>query len=323
MRINGQVPYGWDHLNQVARESLGVPHAVQVFKSTPHALFDICLGLHLKFSHKRKVISQLGQGSHLHNLQIEMAKLGVRFKKEFEVSPEGDIDKDVKATLAYVCDRDDALTAEVFDRSKELAALAEKSIFRIHIFHHSYQVRPEILSEIGPYDIFVISINADMTVAVMGDKCLLPAFSANSLRWDLPEKELRTALSFRRKEDLRKVIDFESNGIAEAEAWFPPDFEDRLFDRAVVTFPEFDGAAVVELFHQMHGLTWNPAGQRNLLETTSFSRWKNKLWLDQAQDFGRSPEDIRGTVSISLAALTDGFQKHLQETVNELKTLSH
>ena len=60
MRIDGNQPYAWDEVNGLAQRALGLENTVQVFRGTSHALFEICLGLHLKFSHKRKIVAQFG-----------------------------------------------------------------------------------------------------------------------------------------------------------------------------------------------------------------------------------------------------------------------
>ena len=126
-----------------------------------------------------KIIANMGLGSHLHTTQLEMAKLGVRFKPQFDA----DLDKECKASLAYISDWDDALTAERYNRSETLDKIENKSIFRIHILHHMFYFHREIIEQVKPHDIFICSLSKDLALIFTGEKVSLPQLSGGELYW--------------------------------------------------------------------------------------------------------------------------------------------
>ena len=84
MRLDAQPPFLWRQINQVIKERLKSPNNVFLFRGMQHAVFETLMGLHLRFPHKRKLITEIGLGSHTRHVEMELAKMGVRFKESFE-----------------------------------------------------------------------------------------------------------------------------------------------------------------------------------------------------------------------------------------------
>ena len=316
MRISSRVPYAWDQINSVASQLVDFDGSVKVYRGLPHALFEVCMGLHLRFTHKRKIVAQLGWGDHMHTTMLELAKLGVRVKDSFDE----DMKKEEKAVLAYVFDRDDALTAELYDRPI-LQSMGESRIFKVHIYHHQYFYDHSFLKNIGEYDIAICSLTNDYALVFAGAKANLPNLSANEIGWgSLQRERLTTFMNRKGVQKKDEILAFEKSLPEACTQWF--DHDRRLFDRAVVTFTGVDGSAFVDIFCQQNGFPILDPGEFVSLESASYCRWNNKHWFDQCEQRGRTLDQLRGFVSFSAGLVDADLPKKVQKTLEEIESLS-
>lgn len=320
MRVDGKDPFVWDQLNQKVKTELGCESKVLVFKGLHQALFEVCLGLHLKYSHKRKIVAQIGLGDHLRDTELELAKLGVRIKDKFDE----DMAKEEKATLAYIHDLDDSLNGELYNHIDTLKEISSTKIFRIHIAHHLFHFKKSFVQKLSEFDMCICSLDRDYALVFCGDKVSLPSLSVSQLPWDLNKdgEKLSQILNSGIKEKQKEVIAFESSLPEGVKPWFTVAPARRIYDRAVIMFKDVDAFAFMELFSKEHGVNLQQPGQKGMFETSSYCRWQNDIWFNQAKYFSRTAEDMRGLLCIDAAAIDVEFTKKFIQTFENIKSLS-
>ena len=318
MRFDARMGHSWNHVNQAMRREVGCSSKVMAFRGTHQALFEICLGLHLKYSHKRKIVANTGFGDHIRNTEVELAKLGVRFKDRFEE----DMDKEAKACLAYIQDLDDSITGELYNNIPTLKKLVNSKMIRIHVAHHLFHFKKSFVMNLTEFDICICALNEQYALAFCGDKVTLPQLAVSEMKWgDAEIEEMTRILNESPLEDKSRVQDFESQLPEGVVPWFTSDCS-RIFDRALIILKEQDGSAFIDLLAEKFDRSSISPGELGAFESTSYCRWKNKIWFDQAEKLGRDPNDFRGLVGIASEALNENFQQTFNDTLIELNKLS-
>jgi len=320
MAISGQLLYQWEKLNSSIQEKLKLSEtSALVFHSPSHALYECLMSLHLKFSHKRKIVAFLGQGDHGKMAQMEIAKLGVRFKDQFE----DDLEKEKKMVLCTLSDGDNALTGEIFDSPDFLEKQKNMDLFMIKIFHHMW---PKHLENIQEKEIRILRLSRNHTIALLGSKVSLNGLGASTLNWNCQDyAAIEEALNQRPKEDKKTIQDFETQFSQDNhwEKWFS-DNTGRYFDRCFLKLKGLDGGAFISLFNEQQGSSELPLGSSQTLESLSFSRWQNQNWLDQGEQFGCTAQDIKESVIIPLSLIESDAEllPKMKEVALKLKELS-
>lgn len=320
MRLDAQPPYIWRQINQVIKEKLGGSNQVFLYRGMHHAIFETLMGLHLRFTHKRKLVTEIGLGDHLSHSEVELAKLGVRFKTEFET----DMAKEEKACLAYIHDLDDALTGELYNHIETLKKVAGGKIYRIHLAHHLFQVKKSFVKNLSEYDIIIVSLSRDYALVLCGEKVSFPLLSAPQLPWSI-ESDARAVVQLMDKQVKLfqpEISQFESALPSKVRPWFRKQSARRIYDRAVVTLEGYDGAAMMSLLNQALKVESSPLGGDNAIETLSQCRWQNEVWYQQAERFDKTPEQIQGTIIISGALVNTALSQVFKECLQKLDKLS-
>lgn len=320
MRIDAQVSHDWNKINQGIKEKLECQSKVYLYPGLNFALYEICLGLHLKYSHKRKIVKEMGLGNHLRKIELEMAKLGVRFKDDFE----DDMKKEEKACLAYVHDLDDALTGELFDHIETLKKIASTKMYRIHVAHHLFHTRRTFVQNLSEYDIIVASLDPGHALVFTGEKVSLPTLTVEQIPWNFDRDFKKVIQAIDRKSSLyqKEITEFEKTLPMGATPWFSKNMQKRIFDRSVVVINDADGSAFVDLLHNSLESKKKYPGEHQDFESTSFCRWHNDSWFKQAPDFDRSPEELRGLVAIDGRVLHAAFQECFNQCLKQIRSLS-
>ncbi|MCJ8276282.1 MAG: hypothetical protein HRT44_13380 [Bdellovibrionales bacterium] len=246
MRVDGKDPFVWNQLNQLIKAQLGCESKVMVFRGLHQAIFETCLALHLKFGHKRRIVAQMGFGDHMRETELELAKLGVRIKDNFEE----DMVKEEKANLAYIHDLDDSLTAELYNHIDTLKKVSETKMYRIHVAHHLFHYKKTFIQKLSEYDMIICSLDKYYSLVFCGEKVSLPQLSVRYVPWDLQKDgaEIMKLLKKDNKEMKNEVVKFESSLPQGVEPWFTKMPASRIYDRAMVIFKDIDAHAFMELF---------------------------------------------------------------------------
>jgi hypothetical protein len=320
MRLDAKSPYIWRQINQLIKEKLGLQANVFLYRGLHQAVFETLLGLHLRFSHKRKVVVQSGFGDHFKQAEVELAKMGVRFKSEFEE----DMAKEEKACLAYVHDLDDALTAEIYDHIETLKQVATSKTYRIHVAHHLFGMRQSFVKNLTEFDIIIASVTKDYALVFTGEKINLPLLSVTQLPWSLEEDAVSVlkALADTKSMYQPEISQFESALPEGVRPWFRTQQAKRIYDRAVVVMNEHDGEAMMKLMNNALQIEKSPLGADNPIETLSPARWQNELWLKQGEAFEKTPDQIQGTMIFDGKILNTAFSQVFKDCLNKLAILS-
>ncbi len=320
MRIDAQPPYVWRQMNQFVKDKLGSPNNVYIYRGMHHALFETLVGLHLRFSHKRKIVSHIGFGDHLAHVELEMAKMGVRFKNEFEE----DINKEAKSVLAYVHDLDDALTGELYNNIETLKNLQEQKIYRVHLAHHLFGVRKSFVKNLSDYDIIIVSLNSGYSLVFTGKKVVLPFMTVPQLPWSIETDlvQVMKSIEIEVKMYQPEINQFETSLPGGVKSWFRETSARRIYDRAIVYMEDHDGAAMLELLKKAMNVDSNPLGADNKFETASLCRWQNEVWFQQAEAKGLLRQQMQGMVIIDGSVLNTAFSQVFKDCFQQLVKLS-
>ena len=320
MRLDAQSPLIWRQINQIIKEKLGTQSNVLLYRGMHQAIFETCLGLNLRFGHKRKIVSETGFGDHLSHVEIELAKQGVRLKDQFEE----DMAKEEKACLAYIHDLDDALTAELYDHIETLKALAPTKVYKIHLAHHLFHVRKSFVKSLTDFDIIIASLNQDYALVFTGEKIVLPTLTVAQLPWSLngDAKPVLELIDNEQETFQPEITKFETSLPAGVVPWFTDQPARRIYDRAVVILQDHDGAAMMELLNKELAVDQCGLGNHNRVESPSLCRWQNDSWFKQAEKFGRTKEEMQGTLMIDGSLVNPEFSKTFASCLERLKLLS-
>jgi len=246
MRINSSPGFVWRKLNESVQKQLGCESKVFVYPNTKSALLDICLSLHMRLSHKKKIVSITGLGDHVKSTEFELSRLGVRFKKDFE----DDLAQEEKQVLSLIHDLDDAVTAELYDHIEILKKLTSSKIFKIHLAHHLFRFNKNFIQKLSDLDVIIATLNENYTLVFLGEKSVISPLMVENLNWDFDQDFKNISLELN-KIDLsfqEAITEFESHLPDGLTSWFSEKpVSHRLFDRAVIVVKDHDGSAFIEL----------------------------------------------------------------------------
>ncbi len=320
MRLDAQSPFVWRQINEKIKQQLGCDSRVFLYRGLHQAVFETCLGLHLRFGHKRKIVAEAGFGDHLSQTEIELAKLGVRFKDRFDE----DIAKEEKGCLAYIHDLDDALTAELYDHIETLKSIAATKIYRIHLAHHLFHIRKSFVQSLSEFDIIIVALSSDYSLVFTGEKVVLPRLTVGQLPWNFETDwpPVLQALETQEKLFQSEITKFETDLPTGVQPWFTEQPARRIHDRAVVILKDHDGAALLDLLNQALGIETCPLGHSNPIEAASLCRWNNDSWFQQAEKVGRSRQDMQGLMMIDGSIINAEFTETFKACFEKLKELS-
>lgn len=320
MRLNAQSPLVWRQINSVIKERLGTQSNVYLYRGMHQAIFETLLGLQMRFSHKRKLVVQSGFGDHLSQAEIEMAKLGVRFKEELDE----DLAKEEKSCLAYVHDFDDALTGEIYDHIESLKKVSSTKIHRIHLAHHLFHVKKSFVKSLTEFDIIIASLSRDYALVFTGEKVVLPTLIVSQLPWSIEGDCLPVVQMIEKQENLfqPEIMQFEMALPEGVRRWFTAQPARRIYDRSVVILDGHDGEAMMSLLNEALGFQDAGLGMANKIEAPSLCRWQNETWFQQAEKMGRTVEELQGTVIIDGSIINTAFSQVFKSCLGKLRELS-
>ena len=316
MPINLKPSADWYQLNQWVQTQLSSPHSVCVFPGIHHALMELCLSMHLRFTHRRKLVVNMGFGDHLKGAELELARLGVRFKDSFDE----DLKKEEKSCLAFIYDEDDLVTSEILQNEQAVDKIRSTKILRVRINHNGFRSGSLDLEALDDNEILVASLSPDYAIVVGGSKAPTPNLTVASLPWGdhRHQENLSKIFSTTRTEYHQAVSELEAQLPEEIVPWFTRDGSKRRFDRSVFVLKHHDGSAFRSLFLRDQDGT----SKNSFVETTSQGRWDSDICFRQAESKDRSLEELRGLVVIDGSQISSETLPKIKEILAELNTLS-
>lgn len=247
MHLNLPQPEIWERVNDEIQSALKVsaPVRVRCFRDMSSALFEIAQGTAQFLSHKKSVGFITGQAPAFEFLLPFFYKEAFNVQKLNHLQASAlqtwvnDLKKDT--TFVVYCE-DHPITGEVFAFCDDLdQMLNDKKIFSIRISHANHYHRA---IEIKPFTIRICDYGNELAIALCGDRFRSPPVVAPWQYWDKQDTLQKLALqSSRNKEQRKLIVAFESEASIAGYAWFK-NGEGRVYDRALVSFPDVSAEAV-------------------------------------------------------------------------------
>lgn len=320
MRMDVFAPEQWDRVNADLEAVWGrTPgQKLQAYGNLARGLFETLLGLAQIYSHK-KTIAVVKGNSWSVELMIpyflrEAYSVQALTLEQVRSHPEETVKGLSKDTVFVLFAEDHPLTAETWAWQLFDQALNASKIFSIRVSHQTYiSDRVAVL----PYSGRFCSIAENLSLCLTGDRFRGVSDLAPYQAWDtILQREL---LENRLKEraDEKAVLNFES--------YFPahqliPAGHPRYFDRALLSFPDIGGEALVDhlwtttglgrgqiiSFHRCHWSSlkiyrtwWRPAPSEEIMRGGMAFSIEALQRKDFANDVLRAYENLRGQQSWS------------------------
>lgn len=310
----------WQRLNDLLKDHFSLPseNSVKIYKGMAHAVFEVAQGTAQFMSHKRSLGVIKGQTPYFDSLLPYFYKevFGVQTMSHEALSdPEAWVNELKKDTNFVLHAEDHPVTGELypFDRLDEL--LNEKKIysFRISHFRHFYEPLP-----LRPYSVRICYFNNDCSFALCGERYRTPPLIAPQMNW-VPEATLAMIRGFHASpQDQSLVESFEKSLADIATPWFQPSTTPRLFDRALLKFPEVNGEAL--LHRLLDRLQVEVLRYYETLDTTNLCRWRHFKTFSGWWEPKPLAEDLASLLVIDSGWLvTKDFAKTLKTTYEEIK----
>lgn len=334
----------WHEINRRLAKHFDIyesKNEIRIYKSLPHALFEICLGLIKLFQHKNSIYYFRNTSPYL-PLLIQQMRLENTKAQALDVNKMNDDEalcfffRNLKSEdLFLIYFKEDPLLGKKFPvhRLENLFGKESsygKSLFLISVSHGG-NLSSCSLGENSDYRIAIQSFGEKGVLAFLGSRSKkIEALISPYLKWKkqdfenfktqvqwssttkeefqlkkkLPdEKQELNRESLLLKKEKKKILDFEKTKAGDFKAFFSPKEEGRIYDRAVIYWKDMDGFAFIdELSKELH-FSLLPPGEEKRLETTSLSRWGGMKTMDWLKVYNLSNDQIRGLVMIDCSLI--------------------
>lgn len=333
MRIDVPVPDAWGRLSELYRAALPLKEPalnVQIYGGLAHAVGEITSALARLYTHKKTIAIVSG-------VDPTFDRVAVAFSQEqFNVRMVSVADAARTETWAPLMDEllfaltsdDDPVTGRLYPF--EAGPFAGKRVFRLHVSHEAHRHAP--LARPEPFVARILSLTPSRALMVAGERLKIEPQVAPSLHWADPHsgglpspeeiaRELAPAGPSGGVAAAQAAIqEFEANLPAGFRAYFSVN-DARLFDRAVIYHPDFDGSAIIDELAQTLQTKIAPPGERASLETTSACRWESPRFNDWLLARGESDATTRGLVIIAANLVTPALRTHLETAAAKVARL--
>lgn len=192
------------------------------------------------------------------------------------------------------------------------SALAEKKMFLIRVSHGSQLLRNPAPC---PYAVHLRSVDGGFAMSVSGARLRVAPLFSHRLPWSAEKLVARYHQRVGQKENRSVVENFEKEFKAERVL---PEGADRLYDRAVLSFPNVSGEALLARVGRKIGLS----ALDESMNTANLCRWDSTRLMKNWWEHGPSDDVVRGLVAFSpeLCGRKD-FARDLRATYEELLAL--
>ena len=307
----------WSEYNTVLQNQLSLKKTVtQGYQGVRHALNEVGTGLARLFPHRKQIYFFKDLDPSYSSMMMDLAADGyelVPLSLEHFENLEW-MEQLGRETLMVVYPIDDPIFGRLNTTAEFYAQLSEKKVFQLGVSHsaHFYQG----WSEVHKYEARICSWSVERAVALLGERAQVKARVAPTLSWSVSELEKASFEMLSMSES--RVCRFESKSVADSTALLSG--TPRLYDRAVLTWLDMDGYAIVDQLHQLAGSRFQ-SGSGALIETSSLSRWGGMKTMNWLENYGYSKNQIRGTLVVAESCLDDEFESLLLQAVNNVKQM--
>ena len=292
----------------------------QIYMGYAHAVWESTQSLAKLFSHKKTIAIAAPAGDLIFEpIAKAFSEEGYTLKlltpAEIE-DPKSWLEPVLTDLLFVLWSVDDPITGRLENREALTAALKDKRVFRILLSHVAF--RAQAVERPSPFEARIWSLTPQRALFTGGERCRIQPSVARILPW--PEGSAgEIAEELKSNEDgLDRVLAFESNLCEGFKPYFKPTAS-RVFDRAVIVGPEFDGSAIIDELAKRGVGAVAPAGVDGPLESTSPCRWENPRIKDWLLARGESEDTVRGLVVISASNLNNETAEILADVARDLR----
>lgn len=309
----------WEKLNDQLKIQFSLPaeNTAKIYKGMAHAVFEIAQGTAQFLSHKRSLGVVKGQTPYFDSL------LPYFYKEVFAVQsishlalsdPEAWVNGLKKDTVFVLFSEDHPVTGELYSYDHLDELLNEKKIysFRISHFRHFYEK-----VSLRPYSVRMCYLNNDFTVAFCGERYKTSPLMAPQMSWSSSECLDAIHKIHFSPQNQNSVESFEQSFSEIAKPWFTKPTP-RLFERALLRFPEVNGEALLQrLFDH---LQVDPSKYYKTMDTTNLCRWHHFKTFSGWWEPKPSTEDLESLLIIDSDWLASkDFAKLVKTTYEEIK----
>lgn len=289
----------WLKACEVVQAQLDTDHRIYVFKSMEGGLFQTLLSLQSLYDFKREFYYSFGLGALWPPLHSALMKKGMVARWM-----DGSINEvDAKKTLFQCYETHDAITAE--KNSDGLTAPGSEKVLSLVVAHHQSVVK-EKLKDLQKNEAVLFSDSSKKLVCLaMGAKWhpIRPTYVGSEEWVGFKGGSWKDTV-----EDSSWVQAIESKPSTEVAALKLS--TDRIYDRALVSFPGQDGSFLRDQLIKK-GI------EPHLVEALSLGRWSQPLLFDQAkQQKGWGMDPVRGLLVLSSElSQRPSFEKDLKDVI--------
>ncbi len=325
MRVHFKSTAEWKTLNEELAGRLGLDLArteLRLYPNAANAVYEAVVGLRRLYTLKKTVYFIKDQDPHFSLPLQALSKEGLQvvglpstlFTSPAEIEAfTAQLTRESHFLLYAV---DDPLLGKTWPAQALEDSLRDKNILKIRVSYARHM--SEEASQWGqPHDrnlVRVFGLPDGGALSLLGERTRFPNQGVELLHWsDFRAQDIPLAITSKEKNNPEHVRAFEA-WAAElgAQPFFPGDDKNRLWDRAVMTWTDMDGHALIHQLAEATGQPLRPPGQETRFETLSLSRWGGLRAMDWLNGWGYAPEQIRGTVILDAGILTPEFQTQLR-----------
>lgn len=323
MRIDVPTPDAWGRLSEKFRAALPLKEPalnIQIYAGIGHAVNEITRSLAALYTHKKTIAI-------VKSVDPSFERVAVAFSQDGFVVKMLSVDEASKAeTWAPLIDEllfvltteDDPITGRLYPF--EAAAFTGKRVFRLHVSHAAHRFQP--LKRPDLFAAQILSLAPDRALLVGGERIKIEPAIAPSLFWpEAPSTEIADLLAPQSTYQ-NEVAEFEATLPAGFRAYFKPN-ESRLFDRAVIYHPDFDGSAVIDELAATLQIALPAPGQNAKLESMSACRWQSPRLNEWLLGRGETDETTRGLVVIDGSLIDSSLRVHLETAAAKISRLQN
>jgi hypothetical protein len=281
------------------------------------ALMDAAYGLRRLSSFKKKILYFKDMDPNFTPVVTALAKEGIELiamDLKCLKSPESIIEQLGKDILFVLYSVDDPILGRLFEIEKFESLLAENSCFRIRISYNQHLYAD--LPKADRNTLHIWGAPSGLALLGLGERVRVGASGSELRSWSgVHSAEIIDELQARENKK-NKVIEFEEG--FRTFASLPMENRERVWDRAVLAWPDMDGSAVIDSLGGRMNLALSPPGELGVLESTSLSRWGGLKTFDWLHSWDLSPEIIRGLIVIDADILSADLALKIREVRTSL-----
>ncbi len=316
-------PSGWRKSCDVWKTVIGHSQSeisLGLFPNLASALIEVIFSLKSQFPFKKKLYFQKGVSPWVEHAVRIAAREGLLVADVSTVKE----NLPAKEVLAAICVADDPFSGEIFDLSAHAEFCQDvPNLFVSHSVWRRYSRKsPQLINE-RSYEIQLVS--KSLAVAYWSSVGRFAPHQAETFSYTHDFLLSQAAQVHGFEEDQSSVETFERKLSSFGESFFARKAAarrtSRLFDRAVLMFPDLDASAVIAMLNEPRTCPLGADQSVTGLSTLSLSTVGGLRTTEYLTALQLTPQEKRGLLLISLQRIRQGIEPHLISTLQSVRNL--